>query len=1169
MKKFIIIAVGILLGIVYTAFSQSNIDEYFINNGKKTSKPYMRFKHFEEMRSFPTNELSQEKRIKAFNVMESMVSKSDKKSLLQAQQPEWRCIGPFNVGGRVKSIAIHPQTDGTVYIGAAAGGIWKTTDAGDNWTPIFDYENGIGFGSICIDVNNPDIIYAATGEAVLNSAAPMYLSAGVFKSTDAGATWFNIGLTNAGSFSKFYVHPLNSNKLVGGVVGMNNGFYYSTDAGNSWNKSPSFTKNVTDVTINPNDENEYIVGVGGEGIYYTSNSGENWEKRNTGLPDTIGRVSVQAAPSNSDILYTLFEEGGMGSLGSIYKSTNKGLSWTRTYKGPETFFNGQGWYDNYIMVHPTNPDIVFAGGIDVHKTSNGGQTNSSWKNTTNGYTGGDVHVDQHCGAFNPLNLNEIYIGNDGGVFKSKNLGDSYTNLNKGLEITQFYSLDIDQKQVNRTFGGTQDNGTLSNHTNPDIWGWVNGGDGFRTVLDYQEPNVIYGEVASSVSVFPFRRNISTGDYKMLTDGIDASDVSGIWDPPLIIHPTQNIALYHGRNALYYSLSSGNFWEKALPRQEYKFTAIAVSPKKDELIYAGDLAGGLYVTKDHFQSSKNVSSNGMVARTVTDIECSSINEETVFTAVSGFGTDHIFKSTDAGESWRSISKNFPDVPCNSIVMHPENEDWLFAGTDIGVFASFNGGQTWLPFGRKFPRTIVTEMKILNKSLTGNYILRAATFGRSIWEVDIPNDIINENEITSPAGGEILIGTAFHNLSWYGFDKPVKVEITYDNGKNWFVLAEGLNSDNFNMKVPNKETFLNRIRVSSGNQEQVKISNTFSISPVQRGSVLQISSVSFVPYGIAWDGENHLFATSFYGNSLYKINTNSLMIEGKTTLSGDSLFTDIAIDRNNGTLYIHQLNSTNDPGDGGKVIITDNEGNILKSYTSPAKYYPIGLEIVDQNLIICDNRSSPRQLYVAEPSTGKVWNTLLNPFQERYGPRGLCYDGERYLYQACTDFTGSSLVATFLIKIDKDNLEKEVDRMPLIGRGGYINCRGVEFNRSDNNFWVTDFGGNIYKIAGFNTILEKEEDSPNQQINQFESEIYPNPANDFTNISFTMASGAESVDISIIDIMGRSIGKFYKKLSDGQSSSYIQIDTKQFSSGIYYVLFNVNGNLVSRKQIVVIK
>ncbi len=1161
MKKIIIPLI-----LIFISFINAQENEIINFNGQKTTKPYIRFKHFEEFRNFPANQLNSSQRINAIKQTELLTSKVNKKILTQAQQPEWKCIGPFNVGGRVKSIALHPTDDNIAYIGAAAGGIWKTTDKGQSWTPIFDFENGIGFGSISIDLNNPNIIYAATGEAVLNSAAPMYLSSGVYKSTDAGNSWTLIGLTHCGAFSKFYVHPKNSNKLVGGVVGSNFGFYYSTDAGQTWNKSENLEKNVTDISLNPENENEYIVGVMGEGVYYTSNSGKSWENRSNGLPQSINRISVQMAPSNPEIVYCLFEEG---EEAGIFKSTNKGLSWQRVYRGNSSFFNGQGWYNNYIAVNPTNPNIVIAGGIYLWMTSDGGKSYSSWKNITNGYQGGNVHVDQHCGAFSTINPNELWIGNDGGMYLSKNGGNSFLDINNGLAITQFYSFDVDQSVENKNYGGTQDNGTLGNNINPQNWEIINGGDGFQTVLDYETNNTLYGEVYTANTVFPFTKNLSNNSYKLLSKGL-TSDVNGIWDPPLEMHPLYNFVLYHGRSALYYSFDYGTNWYISIPPQTYKFTAISASPLLEELIYAGTMGGDLFITENHFETYKNVANNGLVARPITDIECSSINPETAFVTVSGFGTAHIFKTTNKGENWINISDKFPDIPCNTIKLHPENEDWIFVGTDIGVFATFNGGQTWLPFGRKLPRTIVTDLEILDKSLKGNYVLRASTFGRSIWEIDLPNEIITDYEITSPTGGELLVGTAKYTFSWYGFDIPVKVELTHDNGENWITIADNLNSNYLLVSFPNKETHNNRIKVSSINKpEQVKISNPFTISAVKRGSVLEQSSFNYVPYGIALSPDGYLWATSFYNNNLYKIDPKSLRVIENIKIPGDSLFTDLTFDKPNNLLYVHRMNSSGNTGTGGKILQCNLDGTLIKEYESPAINYPIGLEMLDGKLLACDRDGYPKYMYLTEPGTSKILQKYENPFSEYLGPRSICYDGNQYLYQASTHFsTAEGIIATYIVKIDKNTFQ-EVDRILLTSRSGIINCRGIEYDKNDKNFWITDFGGNIYKIAGFETISSIEQ--PNTESNkhqQLNCEIYPNPANQYTNLFIYNTENINNITINIYNTAGVNVQN-HKLTPENSNINHIILNTEKLQTGLYFIEIKSDKKTIDIIKMTIIK
>jgi hypothetical protein len=719
-------------------------------------------------------------------------------------------------------------------------------------------------------------------------------------------------------------------------------------------------------------------------------------------------------------------------------------------------------------------------------------------------------------------------------------------------------MDIDQTKINRIFGGTQDNGTLSNHINSDSWNKVNGGDGFRTVIDHTNPNVFYGEVYTGNSVYPFTRNVINGSYSVLTGGIYATDVSGIWDPPLIMHPLYNFILYHGRANLYYSLEYGQRWTLAIPGNGSKFTAMAASSKNEMIVYAGDISGNLYVTKNHFENYKNTSLNGLVARTITDIECSTINENTAFVTVSGYGTSHVFKTTNAGDRWESIGDKLPDVPVLSIAIHPEDEDWLFVGTDIGVFATFNGGGTWLPFGRKFPRTIVPDVKILNNSFTGNYILRAATHGRSILEIDIPNDIVTDFEITSPTGGEILTGTSNYNFSWYGYDLPVRVEVTYDDGLNWHLWADNVNDNSIQKEIPNKETFLNRIKVSSiTNSSQVKISNSFTISNVKKGSVLQTSSFSHIPYGIALDGNGNLWSTSFQTSQLFRINKTTLRSEDYITIPGDSLFTDLTIDKKNNIIYTHKMNSSGETGTGGKIIMSDMNGNEIKRYDSPAKNYPIGLEIVDQDLIVCDRDGNPKYIYITEPGTGRVWTKYDNPFKEYLGPRSICYDGERFLYQASTHFSGSSgIIGTYIVKIDKNDYTQEVDRIPLVGRNGIINCRGIEYDPTDKNFWITDYGGNIYKISGFETTVDVEAQLKPEETG-IELEIFPNPAEDFTNILIKSAKENTDIEIMVCDVLGNCLSKVKKQNVNLINGNSIFIETEKLSSGIYYVTLLENG------------
>ncbi|TAL67785.1 MAG: hypothetical protein EPN82_13165 [Bacteroidetes bacterium] len=1124
-------------------------------------KPFIRVHEFMRQRAYPYEDIPENARINAIKQADRLMHSKNATALIQAQQPEWRPIGPFNVGGRVKSIAPHPVKNGWVYIGAAAGGIWRSTDYGSNWTPIFDFENGIAFGSIAIDPNHPDTIYAGTGEPVSSAGGglggtPIYLGAGLYKSTDAGTTWNFLALRNVGTFSKVFVHPKNSNFIVAGGCYKGQGFYKSTDGGATWNKT--FDKNVTDVTIDPNDENRIFIGVTSEGVYYSSDAGDTWELRSTGFETGIGRVSVQLAPSSPETLYALMDIGG---IGTIYKSTNSGTNWSISYKGQASFFNDQGWYDNYICVHPTNENIALAGGIDIYRTSDGGQ---SWTNVTSGYTGGAVHVDQHHAAFNPLNPNIVYAGNDGGMYYSSNAGYSWSEINNNLQVTQFYSLAVDYSKANRNFGGTQDNGTLGN-LNPDIWQGIIGGDGFRVIVDYDNPNLFYGESQYG----SLRRvNLSNMSGKSILTGILSGD-TGPWDSPFIMDPLSNYILYHGRHALYASYDNGDLWTPIMSQRTNTFSAIAVSRANNYIIWAGTQVGELFVCTDGAQNGDQswteVSSNGLVNRYMTDIETSYENEGTAYVTYSGYGAGHIFKTTDYGKTWENIGKSLPDVPCNAIAIHPDNESYLFVATDVGVFATYDGGNSWLPFGRGLPRSPVLDLSFhMNRLVLPDLVLRAATHGRSMWEVTVPTDVITDMAITAPAGGEIFVGTSSTVISWYGFINPVNIEYSTDNGSLWKTIANGVTGNYLRWYVPNVDAMMCKIRVSS--DENSLISNSFSINSLQKGSVLISSGVKYVPYGITYDGISGLWSTDFEGNKLYKLNGDNFAIEKSFTLPGDSLFSDLTLDRQTGTLFIHKMNST--AGNGGNILVLDTLGNVIRSFKSPSKSYPIGLELVDGVLIACD-RDGSRQMYKINPENGDEISRSTNPYNKTYGPRGLCYDGSQYLYQVCTYFPGGgSLTEALAMKIDKSNLTAGLETMPLESNtGGLINARGIDIDPRDNNFWISDYNGNLYKIAGFNPIISVKENTDEQGA--LDTRIFPNPMVEFSTISFKSLIDNASVKVQINDVLGRCIGTYYEGMMNKDDTHYFQLKKEQLSSGVYYVSFIINGRQAQLKQLVVVE
>ena len=1123
---------------------------------EREGSPFDRWKAFHNQRAFPFGEIPTDAMKKAHGKVQRMIEQKGGAQVL-SKQPQWELMGPKNVGGRVRSIALHPTKPDWVYIGAANGGIWRTTNAGENWEPLMDFENSSSMGQVEIDHQNPSIIYAATGEDRGGSYG--YPGSGIYRSVDEGKTWAIIGLSNVGAFNAFKVHPLNSSLLFAGGANANPGFYRSVNGGANWQRT--FLYSVSDISINPKNQDEVFLASPGNGIFRSSDAGQTWTDCNVMQPADYGYIKIDQSISNPAILYALIE-GSADKLGYVYKSTNSGKDWTIIYESDVTFFNGQGSYDIYISIHPTNPDIVLAGGIDVFRTSDGGK---KWENQTRVYTGGDNHPDQQCAVFLPSNPDIVYAGNDGGMMKSEDAGITFTPINSQLAITQYHAFAIDQSQSKMSYGGAQDNGTTSILS--ETYGDIVGGDGGFTLVDQVNPNTVY---ATTQNGNMYKVQVNTRQVSGITTGIPASD-EGLFISPISMDPQDTKTIYHGRHTVYQSTNQGAKWIAISPKFSNRVSYIGVSPLRPEYIAAGTEKGDVFITADMGEKWVNVTQNGLPTRYITDIEFSRLSENTLYVTLSGSYTSHVYKSTDLGASWKNISEPLPDISANAIALYPENENILFVGTDIGVFGTYNGGETWFPFGIGFPNTSVLDMGIYEGrgAATDPISLRVATHGRAIWEVPIPEDIVQTAEIVNPIGGENYLSGSNERISWYGFTPPVKVEYSINNGETWNIIADKTNGNDVRWNIPSRFTYTGRIRISSiGDPSQSRITRTFTISELRKGSLTQASAVAHLPYGLCYDGKDGLWTTSFNDNYLYKLNSKSLVIEKKIQISqGDSLFADFTMDRSRSVFYLHKLNSTQ--GDGGKILEVDTTGKILRSFTTPAKKYGLGLELVDGKLIATE-RDGSRLMYIINLETGLTETTSPNPFQLTYGPRCLAYDGDNHLYQVCTFFPGGgSLSAVYVIKIDKNTLT-EVDRLELLSNSGLINARGVEFDPSDKNLWVSSYDGAIYKVAGFETkSVSVEDDNMLTTMNQeYATELYPNPASETCFFSFIMPTDNDYAQVDIYDLLGKKSLSIFKGYVEPNSQKNINFSVKDINPGVYSVIIrSKDGSHKAMRRLIV--
>ncbi|MDP2304094.1 MAG: T9SS type A sorting domain-containing protein [Ignavibacteria bacterium] len=682
----------------------------------KGKKSFIREWNFNEERAYPFYEIPTEAYQRAWDQkMEIRRNTSVRSDLV------WTSIGPTpgsypnygNISSRMVTGAYHPNNPDIIYIGAANGGVWKSIDAGLTWFPLTDNKPSLSMGAIVIDPVNPNIIYAGTGEATYSGAS--YYGRGLLKSTDDGNTWTHItqGLPTSSYFSRIRIRPGNGEQLLAALG--NGGLYRSSDAGITWGLLA--IGRCDDVIFTPSGDTAFAVG-SGVGLIRSINGGTSFTSfGSTGLP-TATRTHFDISQSNPSILFASVHSSSIGV--QVYKSTTSGMNWIRQAT-TQNFDGGQAWYDLYCVINPKNPDIVFVGTIDVYRTTNGG---TSWSNITNGYSGGNVHVDQHNLLFHPTDINSVISLNDGGIWRSTNNGTSFENLNTNLTLTQFYRIAASPFDYKRVLGGTQDNGTQQTYSSLN-WAAAFGGDGGEVCFYPFSSSIILGETQNG----GLRRTTNGGtSWVSATSGITTTE-SVAWVAPIINDPSTLNTFYTARQRLYKTTTSGSSWV-AVSGNINGTTAVrnlSVSLVDPKVIFATS-GSQIFRSIDGGLNFVNVTS-GTANRTITSVYTHPDSVNIAFVTFSGFGAGKIYKTTNSGTTWISISSNLPDSPVNDFLIIPEeSNNYHFAATDIGLFYTTDGGKSWTETENGLPNTVMMHIDYS----PAQQLVRIGTHGRGVFE-----------------------------------------------------------------------------------------------------------------------------------------------------------------------------------------------------------------------------------------------------------------------------------------------------------------------------------------------------------------------------------------------------------------------------------------------------
>ena len=691
-----------------------------------------------------------------------------------------RLIGPAFTSGRVVGFAVDPSKPSRYFVAAASGGVWRTTNSGNTWTPVFDNEGSYSIGAITLDPKNPLTVWVGTGEN--NSQRSVSYGDGVYRSDDGGRSWKNMGLKKSEHIARILIDPRNSSTVYVAAQGPlwgpggDRGLYKTTDGGKTWKAILTISENtgVTDVAMDPNDPDTLyaaayqrrrhvwtLINGGPESaLYKSTDAGASWEKLRSGLPGVeMGRIGIAISPVDTNVLYATIEAADR--RGGIFRSTDRGASWER--RNP---FDSTAMYYGKIVADPKDVDRIYVPHVMMMVSDDGGRTLRPLGEKSK-------HVDNHAMWINPDDTDYYLVGCDGGVYESFDRGANW-HFKSNLPITQFYDVTVDNATpFYNVYGGTQDNFSMggpsrtrsaSGITNAD-WFVTLGGDGFRSQVDPEDPNIVYSALQYGyLSRFDRRTGERLGIQPKVGRGEEPLRYN--WDSPFIISPHSRTRLYFAANRLFRTDTRGESWtavsgelSRGIDRNKLPVmgkvwgvdavakhastsfygnsTALAESPRREGLIYVGTDDGLIHVTEDGGKNWRKIEKFPDVPEMtyVSRIIASNHEASTVYAGFENHKNSdfapYILKSTDAGRTWTSIKGNLPaNGPVLAIAEDHVNPNLLFVGTEFGLFFSVNGGQKWVQLKGGMPTIAVRDLAIQRREND----LVAATFGRGIYILD---------------------------------------------------------------------------------------------------------------------------------------------------------------------------------------------------------------------------------------------------------------------------------------------------------------------------------------------------------------------------------------------------------------------------------------------------
>lgn len=813
---------------------------------------------------------------------------------MKADLADWQSMGPNSSDGgyagigRINCITFHPSNNDIFWIGAPSGGLWKTTDGGSSWDILMDDLPVIGVSAVVLanDYETSNTMYIATGD---RDGGDNY-SIGILKSTDNGVNWnitgFDLNVSWRYRITRLLMDPSNSDIMY---VSTNGGLYKTTDGWNNFNSNLTSTI-FFDMEFKPGSEDAvlYAASAGyndNAKVYKTINAGVTWSSVYT-FPSSVYRVELDVSEANPDIVYALASTSE-GGLEGVYKSTDSGNSFTKVYDGtitgnnllnwheqvddPET--SGQGHYDLTISVSPIDENIIYLGGINTWKSTDGGV---NWSVANHWYSSSyyesqdfpEVHADKHYMEYQ--NSSTFFEANDGGIYKTTDGGVTWTDLTNDMVISQMYKLGVSQTVQGEVITGLQDNG--SKLVSSDTWRDVKGGDGMECIIDYTDVNVQYatytnGQIDRTVDHWSNWQTV----VDITANMPEGEEENGAWVTPYILDPNNSTTIYLGYEDVWKSTDRGDNWTQisslALTN---KIRAMAIASSDNNTLYITD-HNKLYKTTNGGSSWTNITSSlpsNPESNSLNSITIDDNDPSKLWICFGGYDNVKIFESADGGSSWTDISAGLPSVPANTLVNYKHGEtQQLYAGTDMGVYYK-NGTNDWELFSNGLPSVIVTELEIYYDDTTPeNTTLYASTYGRGLWETSLAS--INSGptvEITSSESGTTT-------------NSPFDIVITFSEEVNGFEQGDinvtngtvtdfdGTSNPTFNVEITPTADGQVTVTVESGVAQDTdgydNSSDQWSINYSSANSIVDLENLGVKIYPNPFNGNVKLeFTEAFH-------------------------------------------------------------------------------------------------------------------------------------------------------------------------------------------------------------------------------------------------------------------------------------------------------------------